>query len=84
MIINVTEWNRRKRRENILMSGGGSPDITRGTSALADDKDLVSWHSHLQTFLMFFVDATSSIDIEDLNWTIYLLCEQYNDRHTSQ
>ena len=28
MIINVTEWNRRKRRENILMSGGGSPDIT--------------------------------------------------------
>jgi hypothetical protein len=28
MIINVTEWNRRKRRENILMAGVISPDIT--------------------------------------------------------
>ena len=29
MIINMTEWNRRKRRENILMAGVISPDITR-------------------------------------------------------
>jgi hypothetical protein len=31
MSINVIEWNRRRRierRENIFMSGGGSPDIT--------------------------------------------------------
>jgi len=58
--------------------------IYRVNSTMGDDKDLVSWHNRLQTFLVFFVDAASPIDIEDPNWTIYLLYEQYKDPKTGQ
>ena len=32
-----------------------------------------SFHERLQTFIMFFIDAASFIDVDDDRWTFYLL-----------
>lgn len=36
-----------------------------------------SYHERLQTFLLFFVDAASYIDVNDEFWTFYLVFERY-------
>ncbi|CAI9719858.1 histone acetyltransferase type B catalytic subunit-like [Octopus vulgaris] len=36
-----------------------------------------NYHERLQTFLLFFIDAASYIDIDDDRWTFYLLFEKY-------
>ncbi|KAK6183635.1 hypothetical protein SNE40_011071 [Patella caerulea] len=35
------------------------------------------YHSRLQTFLLFFIDAASYIDVDDDRWNYYLLFEKY-------
>jgi len=44
-----------------------------------DDKKFVEWYSRLETFLVFFIDAASTIDKDDPNWIIYLLYQQYQN-----
>lgn len=36
-------------------------------------KDFRSYHERLQTFLLWFVDAASYIDVDDDKWTFYLM-----------
>jgi len=43
------------------------------------DQNFVEWYSRLQTFLVFFIDAASTIDTDDPNWMIYLLYQQYRN-----
>ncbi|OWF35869.1 histone acetyltransferase type B catalytic subunit-like [Mizuhopecten yessoensis] len=35
------------------------------------------YHEHLQTFILFFIDAASYIDVDDDRWMFYLLFERY-------
>ncbi|KAK3612177.1 hypothetical protein CHS0354_016563 [Potamilus streckersoni] len=37
------------------------------------------YHERLQTFLLFFVDAASFIDVDDDKWSFYLVFEKYRD-----
>nr|CAG4646276.1 EOG090X06NC [Macrothrix elegans] len=38
-----------------------------------------SYHERLQTFLLWYVDAASFIDVDDHKWRFYLLFEKYSD-----
>ncbi|XP_077300202.1 histone acetyltransferase 1 [Arctopsyche grandis] len=40
--------------------------------------NFLNFHTRLQTFLLWYVDAASFIDIEDDQWTFFILYEQYN------
>ncbi|KAH3703489.1 histone acetyltransferase type B catalytic subunit-like [Dreissena polymorpha] len=35
------------------------------------------YHSRLQTFILFFIDAASYIDVDDDRWSFYLVFEKY-------
>ncbi|XP_060573241.1 histone acetyltransferase type B catalytic subunit-like [Ruditapes philippinarum] len=35
------------------------------------------YHERLQTFILFYIDAASFIDVDDERWTFYLLFEKY-------
>nr|CAG4651841.1 EOG090X06NC [Triops cancriformis] len=41
------------------------------------DKGFLSYHERLQTFLLWYVDAASFIDVDDDKWTFFLLFEKY-------
>ncbi|PVD37263.1 hypothetical protein C0Q70_04260 [Pomacea canaliculata] len=40
-------------------------------------KGFKSFHNRLQTFILFFIDAASFIDVDDDKWRFYLLFEKY-------
>ncbi|CAM2723122.1 unnamed protein product [Rotaria socialis] len=56
-----------------------SYSINRVNQNFCDDKKFVEWYSRLETFLVFFIDAASTIDKDDPNWVIYLLYQQYQN-----
>ncbi|CAF3263628.1 unnamed protein product, partial [Rotaria sp. Silwood2] len=53
--------------------------INRVNQNFSDDKKFVEWYSRLETFLVFFIDAASTIDKDDPNWIIYLLYQKYQN-----
>jgi len=53
--------------------------IHRYKDPMSDDQQFVDWYSKLETFLVFFIDAASSIDKDDPNWIIYLLYQEYSN-----
>ena len=53
--------------------------INRVNQNFCDDKKFVELYSRLETFLVFFIDAASTIDKDDPNWIIYLLYQQYQN-----
>lgn len=53
--------------------------IHRVNSNFCDDQKFVEWYSRLETFLVFFIDAASTIDKDDPNWIIYLLYQQFTN-----
>lgn len=53
--------------------------VHRVNSNFCDDQKFVEWYSRLETFLVFFIDAASTIDKDDPNWIIYLLYQQFTN-----
>ena len=51
--------------------------INRVDGNLSDHPRFIEWYSRLETFLVFYIDAASTIDKDDSNWLIYLLYEEY-------
>jgi histone acetyltransferase 1 len=41
----------------------------------------IEWYSRLEVFLVFFLNAVSTINKEDPNWIIYLLYRQYQNNN---
>lgn len=60
---------------------GLSYSIHRVNANFCDDQKFIEWYSRLETFLVFFIDAASTIDKDDPNWIIYLLYQQYRNHH---
>ena len=58
--------------------------INRVHQNFCDDKKFIEWYSRLETFLVFFIDAASTIDKDDSNWIIYLLYEQYQNDNSQK
>lgn len=58
-----------------------SYSIHRVNANFCDNQQFLEWYSRLETFLVFFIDAASTIDKEDSNWIIYLLYQQYRNIH---
>ena len=58
-----------------------SYSINRVNANFCDDQKFIEWYSRLETFLVFFIDAASTIDKDDPNWIIYLLYQQYRNLH---
>ncbi|CAF5064537.1 unnamed protein product, partial [Rotaria socialis] len=56
-----------------------SYSINRVNQNFCDNKKFVEWYSRLEIFLVFFIDAASTIDKDDPNWVIYLLYQQYQN-----
>lgn len=46
-------------------------------ASIEDTPDFRKYHERLQTFILFFIDAASYIDVDDNRWTFYLLFEKY-------
>ncbi|CAE1300785.1 HAT1 [Acanthosepion pharaonis] len=46
-------------------------------ASIEDTPDFRKYHERLQTFILFFIDAASYIDVDDDRWTFYLLFEKY-------
>lgn len=42
------------------------------------------YHSRMQTFIKFFIDAASYIDVDDERWDFYLLYEKYSESGRSR
>jgi histone acetyltransferase 1 len=53
--------------------------VNRVNPNFCDDQKFVEWYSRLETFLVFFIDAASTIDKDDPKWIIYLLYQQYQN-----
>lgn len=55
--------------KNVL--GNGDAKSYKVTLCSLDDEEFRDFHSRFQTFIVFYIDAASYIDLSDKKWTVY-------------
>lgn len=50
----------------------------------AKNKKFLKYHEQLQSFILFFIDAASYIDVDDEKWRFFTIYEKYTNKHSKQ
>ena len=59
----------------VLHAGSRNFEIYFGNH---ETPNLLSYHSRLQPWIMFYIDAASYLDSDDPNWHYFLMFERYD------
>lgn len=49
-----------------------------------NNKKFLSYHERLQSFILFFIDAASYIDVDDDKWRFFTIYEKYTNKDSNQ